>query len=66
MTGHGGLADRAYLALHRERVAALADVARRAHAAGAAWESVVGEVPLPKPSASDGLRRAYAQLNGEI
>ena len=50
----------------REGCATLADVARRAHAAGAAWESVVGEVPLPKTSASDGLRRAYAQLNGEI
>jgi glyoxylase-like metal-dependent hydrolase (beta-lactamase superfamily II) len=66
VTGHGGLADRAYLAHHRERVAALADVARRAHAAGAPWRSVVAEVPLPKASASDGLRRAYAQLDGEL
>jgi glyoxylase-like metal-dependent hydrolase (beta-lactamase superfamily II) len=66
ITGHGGLADRAYLAFHRDRLATLADVARRAQAAGAAWKSVVAEVPLPKASASDGLRRAYAQLNGEI
>jgi glyoxylase-like metal-dependent hydrolase (beta-lactamase superfamily II) len=66
ITGHGGLADRTYLAMHRERVASLADVARRAHAAGAPWKSAVGEVPLPKSSASDGLRRAYAQLNGEL
>ena len=66
VTGHGGLADRAYLALHRERVARIADVASRAHAAGVAWKTVVRDVPLPKASAADGLRRAYAQLNGEI
>ena len=59
-------ADRAYLAFHRDRLATLADVARRAHAAGQPWKSVVSEVPLPRASASDGLRRAYAQLNGEI
>jgi glyoxylase-like metal-dependent hydrolase (beta-lactamase superfamily II) len=66
VTGHGGLADRAYLALHRDRVATLADVARRTHAAGAPWRSAIGEIPMPKASAADGLRRAYAQLNGEI
>jgi hypothetical protein len=47
-------------------VATLADVARRTHAAGAPWRSAIGEIPMPKASAADGLRRAYAQLNGEI
>lgn len=66
VTGHGGLADRAYLAFHRERVQRLADVATRAHAAGSRWRDVVGEVPLPRKSASDGLRRAFAQLDGTL
>jgi glyoxylase-like metal-dependent hydrolase (beta-lactamase superfamily II) len=66
VTGHGGLADRAYLALHAERVSRLAEVARGAHAAGTRWRDAVGEVPLPKTSASDGLRRAYAQLDGTL
>lgn len=66
VTGHGGLADREYLAFHEGRVRQLADVARRAHAAGAPWRDVIGEVPLPQTCASDGLRRAYAQLDGTL
>jgi len=66
VTGHGGLADRAYLALHLERVTTMATVARAAHAAGADWRDAVSRVPLPKNSASDGLRRAFAQLDGSI
>ncbi len=65
VTGHGGLGDRDYLDHHLGRLRTLADVATRAHAAGARWRDVVGEVPLPRKSASDGLRRAYAQLDGK-
>ena len=36
VTGHGGLADRDYLAYHENRVRTLVEVARRAHAAGVA------------------------------
>ena len=66
VTGHGGLADRAYLAFHEGRLQALADIARQAHAAGRPWREAVAEVPLPRQSASDGLRRAFAQLDGEL
>jgi glyoxylase-like metal-dependent hydrolase (beta-lactamase superfamily II) len=66
VTGHGGIADRAYLAAHHERVTTLAAVARKAHAAGADWRDAVSRVPLTKTSASDGLRRAFAQLDGAI
>jgi glyoxylase-like metal-dependent hydrolase (beta-lactamase superfamily II) len=66
VTGHGGLGDHDYLAYHQDRVAKLADVARRAHAAKVPWRDVVGEVTLPKKSAADGLKRAYAQLDGTI
>jgi glyoxylase-like metal-dependent hydrolase (beta-lactamase superfamily II) len=66
VTGHGGLADDDYLAFHLGRVQALADVARQAHAAGWRWQEAVGDVPLPRRSASDGLRRAFAQLDGKL
>ena len=66
VTGHGGLADRDYLALHLERVTVMATVAREAHKAGLTWRDAVSQVPLPKNSASDGLRRAFAQLDGSI
>ena len=66
VTGHGGLGDRAYLAYHEERLRGLVRAAREAHAAGATWRDAVAGVPLPKASASDGLRRAFAQLDGTI
>jgi glyoxylase-like metal-dependent hydrolase (beta-lactamase superfamily II) len=66
VTGHGGLGDRDYYAYHLDRLDALKSAAERAHAAGVPWKDVVDEVPLPKGSASDGLRRAYAQLDGQI
>ena len=66
VTGHGGLADRAYLAFHEGRIARLVEVAREAHATGTRWQDAVGEVPLPRKSAGDGLRRAYAQLDGTL
>lgn len=66
VTGHGGLADREYLALHEARLRMLADVATRAHEAGSSWRDAIPDVPLPKQSASDGLRRAFAQLNGDL
>ena len=66
VTGHGGLADRAYLAYHANRVRTLVKVARRAYAAGVAWRDVVGDVSLPRNSATDGLMRAFAQLDGAL
>jgi glyoxylase-like metal-dependent hydrolase (beta-lactamase superfamily II) len=66
VTGHGGLADREYLAYHANRVRTLVDVARRAHAADVPWRDVVGDVSLPRNSATDGLKRAFAQLDGKI
>lgn len=66
VTGHGGVADRAYLAHHEDRLTTLAEVARGAHAAGVGWQAAIDEVPLPRRSAADGLRRAFAQLDGEI
>jgi len=66
VTGHGGLADRGYLALHLERLSTIVAVAHAASEAGADWRDVVGQVPLPRSSASDGLRRAMAQLAGAL
>jgi len=66
VTGHGGLGDRVYLAYHEGRVRTLAETATAAYAAGRPWRDAVAEVPLPKKVAADGLRRAYAQLNGTI
>lgn len=66
ITGHGALGDRDYLAYHHARVINLEAAARRAHAAKIPWRDAVGEVDLPRTSASDGLKRAYAQLEGTI
>jgi glyoxylase-like metal-dependent hydrolase (beta-lactamase superfamily II) len=66
VTGHGGLADRAYLAQHLERLSTIASLAREAHTTGTDWRDVAGRIPLPKSSAADGLRRAMAQLRGEL
>jgi glyoxylase-like metal-dependent hydrolase (beta-lactamase superfamily II) len=66
VTGHGGLADRTYLAFHLARLTTLVDVARDAHTAAADWRDAVSRVDLPRNSASDGLRRAFAQLDGAL
>ena len=66
VTGHGGLGDRAYLAFHEERLRNLVAVAEAAHAAGTRWRDVINDVTMPKRSASDGLRRAFAQIDGAI
>jgi glyoxylase-like metal-dependent hydrolase (beta-lactamase superfamily II) len=66
VTGHGGLADRDYLAQHLDRLTAIVDTARVARDTGADWRDLVGRIPLPKGSAFDGLRRALAQLDGSL
>ena len=66
VTGHGGLADREYLAFHEGRLRSLTAVAEAAHRAGTRWRDVVDQVPPPRGSASDGLARAFAQLDGSL
>jgi glyoxylase-like metal-dependent hydrolase (beta-lactamase superfamily II) len=64
VTGHGGLADRGYLARHLDRLTAIVDAAREARDAGGDWRDLIDRIPLPRGSASDGIRRALAQLDG--
>jgi glyoxylase-like metal-dependent hydrolase (beta-lactamase superfamily II) len=64
ITGHGGAADRQYLAGEIERHRQLVTIAREGHRDGTRWEDLIEAAPYPSNIASIALARTYAQLEG--
>jgi glyoxylase-like metal-dependent hydrolase (beta-lactamase superfamily II) len=62
--GHGDVVDRAYVAGQRAELAAVADLARQAHAAGVSAPDLARDLPLPPDQAALAADRAYRQLDG--
>jgi glyoxylase-like metal-dependent hydrolase (beta-lactamase superfamily II) len=68
--GHGGPADRAFVARQRDELAAIAAVVRERHAGGIPLEAAQREpdtrLPYPLERLHDAFARGYGQLTGAI
>ena len=61
--GHGGVADRAFVAEQHQELAELERLARERHVAGMTWEDAAAAgAPFPLETARVAFQRAYAQL----
>ncbi len=64
--GHGDVVTADYAATQRDEIAAVADVARRGHATETPIANLVDRGPYPEATMEQALRRAYAQLDGDL
>jgi glyoxylase-like metal-dependent hydrolase (beta-lactamase superfamily II) len=64
--GHGDVVTAVYAATQRDEIAAVADLARTGHATEAPIATLVGRGPYPESTMEQALRRAYAQLDGDL
>jgi len=64
--GHGDVVTAEYTATQRDEIAAVADLARRGHATETPIAALVARGPYPETTMEQALRRAYAQLDGDL
>jgi glyoxylase-like metal-dependent hydrolase (beta-lactamase superfamily II) len=64
--GHGAAAGRAFVAQQARDIAALADLARRVHAGSLDLAAALEASPFPREDSREPLKRALAQLEGEL
>lgn len=64
--GHGDVVTAGFAATQRDEIAAVAELAREGHRTETPINELVGGGPFPAETMETALRRAYAQLDGDL
>jgi len=64
--GHGDVVDTDFRQAQTREIHAVADLARKGHGSGKPVAELLGDGPYPPSTMEAALRRAYAQLDGEL